>query len=202
MSLSIYKPAKGFLADEEGQALHQLALSVANLGPCLEVGSYCGLSTVYLASACKPSGNTLYAVDHHRGSEEHQLGEQYHDADLFDALNNKMNSFPEFQRTLNLANIGDVVVPIVASSAQTLKHWATPLALAFVDGGHSEEMAMNDCLGWSQHIVRGGYLAVHDIYASPDLGGQGPRLALQAVLASGVFSLVRQVGSLGILRRK
>ena len=42
---------KGFLADDEGQALHGCVLEVAHLGPCLEVGSYCGKSTVYLGTA-------------------------------------------------------------------------------------------------------------------------------------------------------
>ena len=38
---------KGFLADDEGQALFEAASHTAALGPTLEVGSYCGKSTVY-----------------------------------------------------------------------------------------------------------------------------------------------------------
>lgn len=192
---------KGFLAEDEGQKLHELALSVAALGPCLEVGSYCGKSTVYLASACKLTDNTLYALDHHRGSEEHQLGELYHDADLYDAELQAMDSFPMFRRTLNLAGIDDWVVPLVARSECVRKHWATPLGLVFIDGGHSEEMAKADCLGWASHIEKGGYLAVHDIFQFPEDGGQGPYLALQSVLATGEFELLTQVNSLGIARK-
>ena len=75
---------KGFLDPIEGAALYDCARSVEALGPCLEIGSYCGKSTVYLGAACRDTGNTLFAIDHHRGSEEHQVGEEYHDSDLFD----------------------------------------------------------------------------------------------------------------------
>ena len=42
---------KGFLADDEGAALYAHALEASKLGPCLEIGSYCGKSTVYLGHA-------------------------------------------------------------------------------------------------------------------------------------------------------
>jgi len=58
---------KGFLAPEEGVRLYELAKSAARLGPCLEVGSYCGKSTVYLGSACREANQLLFAIDHHRG---------------------------------------------------------------------------------------------------------------------------------------
>lgn len=193
---------KGFLADDEGCALRDLAVQTKALGPCLEIGSYCGKSTVYIGSGCKAVGNTLYAVDHHRGSEEHQLGEEYHDASLFDAAHGRMNSFPEFNRAIAAATLTDTVVPVVASSMLTVRDWATPLGLVFIDGGHSHESAMHDCLSWSRHLVPDGYLAVHDLFEHPSDGGQGPYLAFQAVLNSGDFNFIKQVNSLGVLQRK
>ncbi len=193
---------KGFLAEDEGEALYRLALLAAPLGPCLEIGSYCGKSTVYIGCACKELDNVLYAVDHHRGSEEHQLGEEYHDADLYDTSNAVMDSFPLFRKTLDLASLNSNVVPIVSSSAVASKRWATPLGMVFVDGGHSHESALHDCTVWSQHVVSGGFLAVHDIFPDPKDGGQGPYLGLQAVLDSGEFRLLEQVNSLGVLQRK
>ena len=58
---------KGFLAEAEGLALYRHALVAGAGGPCLEVGSYCGKSTLYLGTACQAAGTLLYAVDHHRG---------------------------------------------------------------------------------------------------------------------------------------
>lgn len=193
---------KGFLAADEGDALHHYALAAGAVGPCLEIGSYCGKSTVYIGDACRQTDNTLYALDHHRGSEEHQRGEAYHDMELYDAALGCMDSFPVFRRTLALADLEAYVVPVVASSQQVARHWRTPLGFVFVDGGHSHESSMFDCLNWSKHITHGGFLAVHDLFEHPEEGGQGPFLAFQAVLAAGEFEKVAQVRSLGILRKK
>ncbi len=193
---------KGFLADDEAAHLYHLAQAVAPLGPCLEIGSYCGKSTVYLGSACQSCGMTVYAVDHHRGSEEHQVGEEYHDPELFDAANQCMDSFTRFRKTLDIFELADTVVPVVASSALAARHWATPLSMVFVDGGHSHAMSRQDCLDWSRHILPGGVLAIHDIFPNPEDGGQGPYLALQAVLESGKFEWEETINSLGVLRKK
>lgn len=192
---------RGFLADAEGDALHEYALQVAEIGPCLEIGSYCGKSTVYLGAACKQRNNTLYALDHHRGSEEHQLGEEYHDPDLYDGINHCMDSFPQFRRTVTLAALEDTVVPLVAPSQVVARHWATPLGMIFVDGGHSPENAMADCVLWSQHVAPGGIVAVHDLFEHPHEGGQGPFLAFQGLIDSGAFRKVGQCQSLGFLRK-
>lgn len=185
----------------EGEALYQYARKAAAIGPCLEIGSYCGKSTVYLGLACQQTLNTLYAVDHHRGSEEHQYGELYHDSELYDAPTGQVDSFPMFRRTLAQAQLQDAVVPLVAASEVVLRAWATPLGLVFIDGGHSHETALRDCLGWSEKIASGGFLAIHDIFESPEAGGQGPYLAMQAVLAHQHFTLVDRIQSLVILQR-
>jgi hypothetical protein len=70
---------KGFLHPDEGSALHGAALARAPFGLCVEIGSYCGKSTVYLGAACRQAGGLLMAIDHHRGSEENQPGEEYFD---------------------------------------------------------------------------------------------------------------------------
>lgn len=192
---------KGFLAPDEAEALYKLALQSAPLGPCLEVGSYCGKSTVYLGSACREAGTVLFAVDHHRGSEEHQLGEEYHDPDLYDSTVQAMDSFPFLRRTLRLFDLQDAVVPVVAPSEVVARKWTTQLGLVFIDGGHSHEQALADCLAWSEKVSPGGLLLIHDIFPHPKDGGQGPYLALQAVVDSGSFRWERTINSLGVLRR-
>ena len=192
---------KGFLHPDEGLCLYQLALQASALGPCLEVGSYCGKSTLYLGTGARDANGLLYALDHHRGSEEHQLGEEYHDPDLYDAQLQKMDSLPTFRRTLALAQLESVVVPIVASSAQAGRFWQTPLALVFVDGGHSREAALTDYRTWVGHLAIGGYLAIHDIFSDPADGGQAPYEIYQLAMASGLFEPVQMCRTLGVLRR-
>ncbi|MCQ3829618.1 class I SAM-dependent methyltransferase [Microbulbifer elongatus] len=192
---------KGFLADAEGEALYRLAANASDLGPCLEVGSYCGKSTIYLGSACKLMGNTLFAVDHHRGSEEHQPGEEYHDRELFDDRSQLMDSFHAFRTNMRSAQLEEYVVPVVAPTAVAARHWNTPLGLVFIDGGHSLEAALTDYRSWSRHIVPGGYLAIHDIFPDPEDGGQAPFDIYKLALASGQFEALEMVETLGILRR-
>ena len=202
MQLSIDpESVKGFLAPEEGARLYELATSAARLGPCLEVGSYCGKSTVYLGSACRQAEQLLYAIDHHRGSEEHQLGEEYHDPELYDSSAGKMDSFYEFRRTVDRAGLADHVVPIVASSALAGRHLSAPLALVFIDGGHSEEAAQIDYRTWAPKLLPGGILAIHDIFEKPEDGGQAPYNIYRQALASGLFEALPSTHTLGVLRR-
>jgi predicted O-methyltransferase YrrM len=192
---------KGFLHPEEGARLHDLALTAARIGPCLEIGSYCGKSTIYLGAACQRSDQVLYALDHHRGSEEHQLGEEYHDPELFDAAAAKMDSFREFRSTLARARLEDCVIPLVTTSALAGRHWSTPLGLVFIDGGHSREAALTDYRSWAPHVAPGGFLAIHDIFPDPADGGQAPFEIYQLGSASGLFEALESTRTLGVLRR-
>src|SRR5947209_6237490 len=106
---------KGFLDEAEGLRLYELARAHAALGPVLEIGSYCGKSSVYLGAGARDGGGVLVCVDHHRGSEEHQPGEQYHDTELFDAEAQRMDSLPELRRTLLRAGLEAHAVLLVAS---------------------------------------------------------------------------------------
>ncbi len=192
---------KGFLAADEGEALYTYALEASKLGPCLEVGSYCGKSTVYFGQACRDSGSVLYALDHHRGSEEHQLGEEYHDPELYDGGVGLMDSFKAFRDTMTRADLNETVVPVVSSSAVASKHWVTPLGMVFIDGGHSEEAAHIDYRSWAGHVVSGGILAIHDIFPNPEEGGQAPYNIWKLAKASGLFEELPTVNTLGLFRR-
>lgn len=192
---------KGFLDPAEGQALYDQCLIVGPIGPTVEIGSYCGKSTVYLGEACRQSGRSLFAVDHHRGSEEHQLGELYHDPTVFDADVGLIDTFRLFRQTLRLADLESVVVPIVASTVVASRDWQTPLGMVFIDGGHSFAAAQNDYDCWMPHIAHGGILAIHDIFPDPNDGGQAPYTIWQQALASGLFEDLGMVRTLGILRR-
>ena len=193
---------KGFLDEEEGRRLYDLALEAGRRGPCLEVGSYCGKSTVYLASACKQSGSTLFAVDHHRGSAEQQPGEEYFDPELFDPRFGRIDSLAFFRSTVESADLEAVVVPLVCRSETAARSWCIPLSLLFIDGGHSREDVLSDYQLWSPHIMADGYLLFHDIYTDPDQGGQAPYRVYQKALESGQFEQLPMTGTLGVLKRK
>lgn len=180
--------------------LYEVARQASQLGPCLEVGSYCGKSAIYLGAACKENEMTLFSVDHHHGSEEQQPGELYFDADLFDPFFFRVDTLRHFRQTLSMAGLEKTVVPLVTTSEVAARHWSTALSLVFIDGGHAYKTVFSDYSNWQGFILPGGYLIFHDIYPDPADGGQAPFEVYQIALSSGRFRALPMTGSLGVLQ--
>ncbi len=197
----VAEAAPGFMPPEEGLALYDAAVRGAALGPLLEIGTYCGKSTVYLAAAAREHGTIVVTIDHHHGSEEHQSGWEYHDPGLVDPVTGRVDTLPAMRRTLQTAGVEDVVVAVVGRSATVATLWSTPVGLVFVDGGHTEEAAWQDYHGWARHVLPGGLLVIHDVFPDPAEGGQAPYHIYRAALDSGRFVDDASIGSLRVLRR-
>lgn len=196
------RAAKGFMPPDEGDALHRWARAALPHGPVLEVGSYCGKSAVYLGAAAREVGGTVFTVDHHRGSEENQAGWEHHDSSVVDPETGLMDTLPTFRRTVARAGLEAHVVAVVGRSTTVAAHWATPLSLLFIDGGHGEAPARDDYESWPRWVAPGGHLAIHDVFPDPADGGRPPyELIYRPALASGHFTEVDAVGSLRVLRR-
>ena len=198
---ALAEPVPGFMPEEEGLALHRAALAAAERGPLLEIGSWCGKSAVYLGMACRDRGTVLFTVDHHRGSEENQPGEQYHDPRFVDPDTGLVDTLPCLRHTLRMTQLDGCVIPLIGASETVARHWRTPLALVFIDGGHSLDAVRADYAGWAARLMPAGLLAIHDVFPDPSDGGRPPFLVYQEALASGLFAEVSQTGSLRVLRR-
>ncbi len=194
------RAAIGFMPDEEGLALHDAGRAAAPVGPLLEVGTYCGKSAIYLGAAARAGGTVAYTVDHHRGSEENQPGWVWHDERLVDPATGRLDTLPWFRRTIAAAGLEDVVVAVVGDSPTVGRHWATPLGLLFIDGGHAYEVALADYETWAPHVAPGGQLVFHDVFEDPAEGGQAPFRVWQRAVADG-FVPASTTGSLRVLRR-
>ena len=196
---------KGFMPADEGDALWNAAVEAAAAvpqAPMLEVGSYCGRSTIWLGDAAERAGTVLFAVDHHRGSEENQAGWDHHDVDVVDARVDKMDTLPFFRAAIHDAELEDSVVGVIGKSPVVAATWTTPLSCLFIDGGHGEEPARLDYEGWTPHVAVGGTLAIHDVFPDPADGGRPPyEQIFRPALESGRFQLVSATGSLRVLRR-
>jgi hypothetical protein len=196
---------KGFMPEDEGDALWDAAMGAASAvpdAPMLEVGSYCGRSTVWLGDAAERTGRVLFAVDHHRGSEENQAGWEHHDTDVVDGRTGKMDTLPFFRTAMFDANLEASVMALVGRSPAAAAVWTTPLSFLFIDGGHGDEPARLDYEGWTPHVAPGGTLAIHDVFPDPAYGGRPPyeQIYLPAI-EFGRFEEVSAAGSLRILRR-
>ncbi|MFD8337820.1 class I SAM-dependent methyltransferase [Streptomyces solisilvae] len=186
---------------DEGLALYAAAVRAGALGlPLVEVGTYCGRSTILLADAARVAGTVAVTVDHHRGSEEQQPGWEYHDPDVVDPEVGRMDTLPTFRRTLHQAGLEDHVIAVVGRSPQVAAVWGRPVGLVFIDGGHTDEHASADYEGWAPHLAPGGLLVIHDVFPDPADGGQAPYRIYRRALASGAFTEVSATHSLRVLR--
>ncbi|MFJ5674661.1 class I SAM-dependent methyltransferase [Streptomyces sp. NPDC093097] len=200
--LAAFEAAKGFMPADEGLALYAAAGEVAALGlPLVEIGTYCGRSTLLLAEAASAAGVMAVTVDHHRGSEEQQPGWEYHDPEVVDPAVGRMDTLPTFRRTLHAAGLEDHVIALVGRSPQAARVWQAPVGLVFIDGGHTDEHATADYEGWAPHVADGGLLVIHDVFPDPADGGQAPYRIYRRALASGAFTEVSAHRSLRVLRR-
>jgi hypothetical protein len=191
--------ARGFMPPAEGEALFATAAAYSSVGPILEVGTYCGKSTIYLAAAAEQTGQVVLTVDHHRGSEENQPGWEYHDAELVDRQSGSWTpcrgSGPRSPRPVSSSMIASGQVgsrgEALARAARHVVHRR----------GHTDAAATGDYEGWAPRISRGGALAIHDVFPNPADGGQPPYRVYLRALASGAFKEVAVYGSLRVLER-
>jgi len=202
------RATRGFMPDDEGEALLLAALRAgrarlpsAEPPTFVEIGAWCGKSSVYLGAAAEATGAVVLSVDHHRGSEENQPGWEYHDPSLVDPATGMLDTLPHFRATLAGLGLDDDVIAIVGRSADVARLWRAPVGLLFIDGGHTEAAAQADYEGWAPRVALGGALAIHDVFPNPADGGRPPYHIYLRALASGAFTEVAVEGSLRLLER-
>jgi MMP 1-O-methyltransferase len=191
----------GFMPADEGRTLYDTAVRYLGDGIGVEIGTYCGKSTLMLGAAAQQSGGVLYTIDHHHGSEEHQPGWEYHDTSLVDPVSGRFDTLPSLRRALDEADLDEHVVTIVGKSVVVARGWRTPLRVLFIDGGHTEEAAQRDFDGWARWVDVGGALVIHDVFPDPDEGGQAPFHIYQRALGTSAFREVSATGSMRVLER-
>ena len=195
-----FNSIKGFLDLNEGIALYEEVKRVSENNFCVEIGSYCGKSTCFIGQACKENKSKLITIDHHKGSEEQQLGELYFDAEVYDEKLGRVNTLPLLEKNLAKFDLEDVVKPLVMDSISASKIVENNADLIFIDGSHTFESAESDYKLWKNKIKKGGTLAIHDIYDSEDEGGQAPNKIFKQSLKDG-FNFIKRVKSLVLLQK-
>jgi predicted O-methyltransferase YrrM len=202
------RQTRGFMPDDEGAALLHAALraghaEVPGAAPTtfVEIGAWCGKSSLLLGVAAEAAGATLFSIDHHRGSEENQAGWEHHEADLVDPDRGQIDTLAHWRRAIGQADLEGSVVGVVGDSPTVAARWSHPLVFCFIDGGHGEEPAWADYRGWAPRVALGGWLAIHDVFPNPADGGRPPYELFCAALDSGEFVEDGARGSLRVLRR-
>lgn len=143
--------AQGWLTDKEGELLYNLAKNCKGQGVIVEIGSWKGKSTIYIAQGSKDGNkNKVYAIDPHIGSSEHQK------------KNKEVWTFDEFKQNIKNANVEDSITPIVKKSADAVNDINEPIEFIFIDGAHEYEYVKEDLDLWFPKVVNGGIIAFHD----------------------------------------
>jgi predicted O-methyltransferase YrrM len=157
-------------------------------GPWVEIGSYCGRSTVFLGTAAKMKGITVFACDPHRGNPEMAVGEDCYHQDVWEREHGSLSVLID---TIRDNGLESVVVPVVGPGAALAATRVRP-GFVFIDGDHSYQGAKADVDAWTELLLPGGILAMHD-----STNG-GPCAARQDAIHAG-WELVEVVGCLSIL---
>jgi len=151
---------EGFLDPAEGYLLYRIAAEGPGLGAIVEIGSYCGRSTAFLAAGSRAARREkVIAVDHFQGSPEHQEGARA----ASEVLAKEGTTFGRFCENLAQVQLFDHVQPVKASSREAAANWSGPVRVLFIDGEHSYESARQDFDCWTPFVVPGGVVALHDV---------------------------------------
>lgn len=202
----IARQTRGYMPDDEGETLYRAARAAcerARSGAVLvEIGSWCGKSTLYLAAAAEEADGIVLSVDHHRGSDEQQPGCEHHDSSVLDARTARIDTLAFFRATITEAGVEDRVIPLVGDSATIGSFVHTAVSLLFIDGGHGEVPARRDWSTWAPKVHVGGLIAIHDVFEDPNDGGRPPYEIWRDAIDTGRFEAFDRCGSLAVIERR
>ena len=185
MTINKIDALKGFMPQHEGVALQKWSAIFSLHGSVVEIGTYGGKSSLYLASGAKKNDQIVFTIDHHYGSEEHQIDQEYFDESNYDKSLGRVNTVPLLQKNLSKLKEINNVIPLIGDANLVSRFWQMKIGLLFIDGSHTKKSAENDFNNWQEKIVCGGALVIHDIYENPEEGGQAPYEIFQLALKSG-----------------
>lgn len=140
------------ISDREGKFLYNIAKNCKGKGVIVEIGSWKGRSTIWLARGSK-AGNKVpvCAIDPHTGSPVHAK------------MYGKVWTFEEFKKNIRKAGVDDIIIPIIKTSEEAEKSWGNqPIEILWIDGNHEYKFVKLDFDKWSPHLIEGGMIALHD----------------------------------------
>ena len=180
---------------DEGRALYDAAVRYLGDGTGVEIGTYCGKSTVLLGAAAQQTGGVAL---HHRppsrirgtptrlGVPRHLDGRPRHRTvrHAADAAAHPRRRGAGRQRRRRRRQVarssrgrGELRCSSCSSTA------ATP-----------RRRRRRDFDGWAKWVAVGGALVIHDVFPNPDDGGQAPYHIYRRALDSGEFREVVRHG--------
>jgi predicted O-methyltransferase YrrM len=168
----------------EFQLLYRMARDADGQGAIVEIGSWMGLSTAWLAAGSKAAGR-----------------ERVHAVDVFDGgpmlkelavIRNEGTTYHRFTENLEGLGLFDYVEPVIADSSAAARQWTGgAIRLLFIDGDHGYAAVKQDFDLWSPHVAAGGLIVLDD--ASEQYPGAADHLHWQPVLRAGKTQTLRKI---------
>ena len=155
--LNKIKKLRGKLFEGEGEELHRLAGLAP--GPIVEIGSYCGKSTCYLATG---SRHTVFAIDLWE-TAEYKIAPKWQKR-KGKTKRHTIDVYQEYLKNIKTAGVSDRIVIIKRSSFDVGKAWTDPIGGLFIDGEHTYGACLQDYQNFSPYVVAGGWIAIHDYH--------------------------------------
>jgi predicted O-methyltransferase YrrM len=155
----------------ELRVLYDLAVSLPPEAIALEIGSYLGASTCYIAAGLAQNGGHLFCVDTWANET---MPEGFR------------NTFAEFEA--NIQGVRAYVTPVRKKSSELVRSdIQEPLNFVFIDGDHSYTAVRNDFELIQPWLAQDSIVAFHDAN-NPDY--EGVSRLIGDVLASNDWSIV------------
>lgn len=154
--LDLMETVEGWFSRQEGELLFRTAISAlerfGSEASVVELGSYCGRSTVVLGHAIKASKTRakVFAIDPHEGEFTINTG-----ASVWQG-----STLEKFKDTIAKAEIGPFVELIQKRSVDVI--WDGSVSLLFIDALHTYENVSQDFGHYAPWVKKGGYVAFHD----------------------------------------
>jgi predicted O-methyltransferase YrrM len=183
---------EGHLNYREGMTLFAFAYNATGSGRIVEIGSFKGKSTCWMATGLKLAKieNKVVAIDPHINVRDCEVVPAY----------NEKSSAEAFCHNLTRLGLRDYVQPVCSTSKAAEAHWSEPISLLFIDGSHRYEDVLDDLTLWVPWVERGGVVCMHD--TAPGRGFIGVHHALEQYTQKNT-SLIRvmQLGNMTVLRK-
>lgn len=150
--VSFSQDIDGFLSGREGRLLYYLASRCQRETSVVEIGSWKGKSTIWLAEGSRAGASVpIFAIDPHTGSAEHQSDTE------------KVWTFEVFKNNIEKKGVKDLITPILKTSQEACAGFGNPIGFLFIDGAHEYEFVALDYKLWAPMVTNGGWIAFHDV---------------------------------------
>jgi SAM-dependent methyltransferase/predicted O-methyltransferase YrrM len=170
------------VSDKEGEFLYNTAARCIGKGVIVEIGSWKGVSTIWLGKGSKAGhGVKIYAVDPHIGSPIHQK------------MYGQIWTFENFKKNIKVSGVEDVITPVVKTSEKAIKNWNNkPIEFLWIDGDHSYDMVQLNFNLWFPFLIDGGVIAFHDATNFPGVS----KVVINDIYKSKNFIHIGFIGSI------